>query len=70
MSEAVTKIEEHLTRLKEELQKGVTYLNELDNAIKKLKSDRSVTQKNIDTLNGASQAYAESVRLMNEKPQE
>jgi|GEM_PF-5587492 hypothetical protein len=69
MAEAVNKIEDHLTRLKEELQKGVTYLNELDNAIKKLRNDRIISQKNIDTINGAIQAYAESVRLINEKPQ-
>lgn len=70
MTETVNKIEENLTRLREELQKNANRLNEVENLLKQLKNERLIAQKNIDTLSGAIQAYSESVRLLNEKPQE
>ena len=57
-------IEDRSKRLQEELQKQVSYLNDISSDIKKLTNDSVVTQSNIDKISGALQAYAETTKLV------
>jgi len=66
MEGKITQIEEKSKQLQEEMQRQSSFLNELNNAIKKLRNDRKVTIANLSKIDGAIQAYSESVRLIKE----
>jgi len=67
MEGKVIKIEEKYSQLTEELKKQHLFLNEVNNALSRLKNDKTVTLSNIAKIEGAIQAYSESIRLMKEE---
>lgn len=67
MEGKVNQIEEKYGQLTEELKRQHSFLNEVNSAIGKLKNDRAITLANISKIEGAIQAYSESIRLLKDK---
>jgi uncharacterized phage infection (PIP) family protein YhgE len=65
--ENVEILESKVKNLQEEFQKENNFLNEINKSIKSLIEKRKETQRKLDTINGAVQAYHDSVNVL--KPQ-
>lgn len=58
-------IETKIKQLQEEAQKQSLFLTQIKGAIDKLKNDETVTIANLNRIEGAIQAYTESLKLIN-----
>jgi len=61
MSDLRKTIEEKIKELQEKLKSQNSYIADINNAIEKLKSDKETTTNNIYIINGAIQAYADTL---------
>jgi hypothetical protein len=67
MIEVLNSIESKIKGHQEDLQKKSTYLSNINDALKKLSSDKEVTISEINALQGAIHGYSESLKLLKEK---
>lgn len=63
----LAQISDKQRQLQEELKKQTSFLSELENAIRRLRNDRKITIANISKIDGAMQAYSESVLLLRDE---
>ena len=65
-SHTIPALEMKVKNLQEEFQKENNFLNEINKSIKSLRDKRKETQQKLHTINGAFQAYQDSVNLLKE----
>jgi uncharacterized phage infection (PIP) family protein YhgE len=66
----VQTLEMKVKNLQEEFQKENNFLNEVNKSIKTLREKRKETQQKLHTINGAFQAYQDSVNTFKPKVEE
>lgn len=67
MESKITQLAEKQRQLQEEGKKQSSFLGEIENAIKKLRNDRKITQSNLSKIEGALQAYADSALMIRDE---
>ena len=67
MESNLQQLAEKQLKLQEEAKKQSTFLSEIENAIKRLRHDRKVTQANLAKIDGALQAYSDAVLLIRDE---
>jgi chromosome segregation ATPase len=66
-NDKIEKIEKNIETAKAEHEKLVQYLQGVQNSIIKLEAERTKTIGSINTLNGAFQAYNDSLKILKEE---
>lgn len=67
MESNLQKLAEKQLKLQEEGKKQSSYLSEIETAIKRLRNDKKITQSNLAKIEGALQAYSDSVLLIRDE---
>jgi septal ring factor EnvC (AmiA/AmiB activator) len=62
----LNEIESKKEQLEKEIKRQNLNLSEIEATLKRLKSDKLITQCNISKIDGAIQAYVESIRILKE----
>lgn len=68
--ETIDLLEGKVKNLQEEFQKENNFLNEVNKSIKSLIERRKETQRKLDTINGAVQAYTDVINVAKPKEDE
>jgi len=66
MSDKTNLIKSKIDELNEKIKSSNAYVLSIEEAIKKLKIDRGTTLNNIHIINGAIQAYQDTLNVLNE----
>lgn len=68
--ESIEILEVKIKNLQEEFQKENNFFNEVSKSIKTLREKRRESQQKLNTINGAFQAYQDSLNLIKPKTEE